>query len=119
MNYAIPRDVYSMQPYRNQQAAFTNEQTGLFEQDPAAGYDYWLRSFNPNFANDLALRRLFNTFQSRYNADVAAGGTAASGMRWTDWLKGLDANQELARTSSNFRGMQPQRFDRPARYVAF
>jgi len=90
-----------------------------FENIPATGFEYWLSFLAPSLANETALRRLYNNFKDRYAADVASRGAEGSNIRWDDWLGGQDIDSELARQSTEFRGQQPSRFFRPARYVSF
>lgn len=118
-NYAVPNSPLNSQPFRDDLGNFSLASRVMFEQAPEAGYEQYIRSLFPSFANDQALRRLYNVFRTRYDADVARGGAPESGTRWMDWLARQDPNRELARLPAEYRGEQPGRFSRPARYVAF
>jgi hypothetical protein len=120
MNYAMPQYRYSPDPYRQALYGLSNESIGTMNNiDPSLGYQYFLQHQpRMSFGHDTAMKRLFDTFKTRYSTDVASDPAGKSGLMWTDWLKDLDVNYELARMPSSFRSEQ-NRYGRPARWVNF
>jgi hypothetical protein len=125
MNYAVSTPRYDNSYLRNLYGALSIEgQKGLSDLEPAAGYEYLLRNLAGPYgslsaAHDLALRRMYDIFRSRYTADVLSNPTENSGKSWLDWLSDQDYDYELARLPMQARGINYSRWFRPARYVAF
>ena len=123
-NYAVrgaPR--LDLSAYRTALSNLTPRNYTLFEEDPAAAYEWWLSIMRPylSFRDDQSLRRIYDLLRTRFNAEVASTGVEQSGMRWVDWLGRQDPNRELARLPGELRGFDASaaRFTRPVRFISF
>lgn len=121
MNYAFPGSTgYDMSQFRQQSRDMSLPSQIMFDQDPAAAYEYMLSWLRPTSADDSALRRLYNVMQTRYNSAMAeAGASRGSDTRWLDWLGQQDFTRELARLPREARPNNAMRFGRPARFINF
>lgn len=120
MNYAFPGSGYNQSPFQTSLPQMSHSSQIMFDQDPAAAYEYMLSWLRPSATDDSALRRLYNVMQTRYNSMKAeAGANVGSDTRWMDWLGQQDFNRELARMPRETRGDASMRFGRPARFINF
>lgn len=120
-NYAIPSSggVNQWQDYyRNQYSNLPELSRQAFDWNPELGYENMMQSLKPTNATDSALRRLYQTMWNRYNV---FSGTSPIGSKttWGEWLGNQDLDRLLASYSPSFRGEADNRFNRPARYIAF
>ena len=119
-NYAFPGSGYDMSSFRNSLPNLSRASQLIFQEDPSAAYEYLLSWLRPTNADDSALRRLYNVFQTRYNMRQAEGaGQPGGDTTWLDWLGQQDYNRELARLPREVRGAASIRFGRPARFINF
>lgn len=93
--------------------------------NPQATYELMLRSMGLSNSKEAAMRNAFQSLYNRYQQIEHEGyedweAYPDTGMPdFWDYLGNFNWNQELARLSPGARYQQPQRFQRPARWVAF
>jgi hypothetical protein len=93
--------------------------------NPQVTYETMLRSMGLSNSQEAAMRNAFNSIWNRWGQTEAEGfedweAYPDTGMPdFWDFLGSFNWNQELARLSPGARYQHPQRFQRPARWVAF
>lgn len=93
--------------------------------NPQVAYETMLRNMGLSNSNEATMRNAFSSIWNRWGQREATGYTdweahPDTGMPdFWDFLGNFNWNQELARMTPGARYQQPQRFQRPTRWVAF
>lgn len=107
-----------------QHDAWGQQQT-QYRDNPDMTYEAMLRSMGLSNSQEAAMRNAFNSIHNRFVQHHAEAypdwyDNYDQGFPdFWDYLGNFNWNQELARLSPGARYQQPQRFQRPARWVAF
>jgi hypothetical protein len=119
-NYAYGFGRLDTTPYGTAHAQMNERTRVMFNNDPGAAYEWWMRFFNPSQTLERTLRMARDAWYQRYLMDQATKSPEeANNYRWYDWLRDFDINRELARLSPSARSEDPSRYVGRARWVAF